>query len=129
MPRYVDLNKMPQLEAWGYCCEGENYAFVPVADVIQALRQAEVQTGEVAPVVHGYWVYKRRRSGGFRIRTGLLKNGERVKVLIDEREDTMEPFCSVCGTHNDSTNDQNMRYCPCCGAKMDGETNTETNEE
>ena len=48
MPRYVDLSKMPQLEAWGCCCEGENYAFVPVADVIQALRQAEAQTGVTA---------------------------------------------------------------------------------
>ena len=125
MPRYVDLSKMPQLEAWGCCCEGENYAFVPVADVIQAMRQAEAQTGEVEPVVHGFWIYKRRRSGGFRIRKGLLKNWESVKVLIDEREDTMEPFCSVCGTHNDSTNDQNMRYCPHCWAKMDGETRNE----
>ena len=94
-----------------------------VAKVV--LEKAEAQTGEVAPVVHGHWVYKRRRSGGFRIRTGLLKNWERVKVLIDEREDTMEPFCSVCGAHNDSTNDQNMRYCPCCGAKMDGEAQDE----
>ena len=86
----------------------------------------EIQlAADVAPVVHGHWVYKRRRSGGFRIRTGLLKNGERVKVLIDEREDTMEPFCSVCGTHNDSTNDQNMRYCPNCGAKMDVEERNE----
>lgn len=121
MPRYVELRKIPQLEAWGYCCDGENYAFVPVADVIQALRQAEAQTGEVAPVVHGRWVYKRRRSGGFRIRKGFLKNWERINVLIDEREDTMEPFCSLCGAHNDSTNEQNMRYCPRCGAKMDGE--------
>lgn len=121
MPRYVDLSKMPQLETWGCCCEGENYAFVPVADVIQALRQAEAQTGEVAPVVHGRWIYKRRRSGGFRIRKGLLKNWERIKVLIDEREDTIEPFCSLCGAHNDSTNEKNMRYCPHCGAKMDGE--------
>ena len=56
MPRYVDLSKMPQLETWGCCCEGENYAFVPVADVIQALRQAEAKTGAVEPVVHGHWV-------------------------------------------------------------------------
>ena len=86
----------------------------------------EIQlAADVAPVVHGHWVYKRRRSGGFRVRTGTLKNWERVKVLIDEREDTMEPFCSVCGAHNDSTNDHNMRYCPCCGAKMDGEAQDE----
>ena len=94
--------------------------YVDIRETQKAPRQAEAETGEV---VHGCWVYKRRRSGGFRIRTGLLKNWERVKVLIDEREDTMEPFCSVCGTHNDSTNDKNMRYCPCCGAKMDGKVN------
>ena len=123
MPRYVDLDKLPRVGLWR---DPEDHgAMVELRDVIQALRQAEAQTGEVAPVVHGHWVYKRRRSGGFRIRTGLLKNWERVKVLIDEREDTMEPFCSVCGTHNDSTNGLNMRYCPHCGAKMDGETQNE----
>ena len=121
MPRYVDLDKLPRVGLWR---DPEDHgAMVELRDVIKALRQAEAQTGEVAPVVHGHWVYKRRRSGGFRIRKGLLKNWERVKVLIDEREDTMEPFCSVCGAHNDSTNDQNMRYCPCCGAKMDGKVN------
>lgn len=41
-------------------------------------------------------------------------------VAIVLNSDYMEPFCSVCGTHNDSTNDQNMRYCPHCWAKMDG---------
>lgn len=127
MPRYVDLDKLPLVNI--DVDSINRTAYVDIREVQQALRQAEAQTGEVEPVVHGRWVYKRRRSGGFRIRTGILKNGERVKVLIDEREDTMEPFCSVCGAHNDSTNDQNMRYCPCCGAKMDGETNTETNEE
>ena len=119
MPRYVDLDKLAFVSIDVDTVNRKSY--VDIREVQQALRQAEAQTGEVAPVVHGHWVYKRRRSGGFRIRTGLLKNGERVKVLIDEREDTMEPFCSVCRTHNDSTNGLNMRYCPCCGAKMDGE--------
>ena len=123
MPRYVDLDKLPLVNIDVDTIN--RTAYVDIREVQQALRQAEAQTGEVAPVVHGYWIYKRRRSGGFRIRTGMLKNGERVKVLIDEREDTMEPFCSVCRTHNDSTNDQNMRYCPCCGAKMDGEAQDE----
>ena len=119
MPRYVDLDKLPLVNI---DVDTINHtAYVDIREVQQALRQAEAQTGEVAPVVHGHWVYKRRRPGGFRIRAGILKNGERVKVLIDEREDTMEPFCSLCGAHNDSTNEQNMRYCPCCGAKMDGE--------
>ena len=123
MPRYVDLDKLPRVGLWRD--PWDHGAMVELRDVIQALPQAEAQTGEVAPVVQGRWVYKRRRSGGFRIRKGLLKNWESVKVLIDEREDTMEPFCSVCGAHNDSTNDQNMRYCPCCGAKMDGEARDE----
>lgn len=119
MPRYVDLDKLPHVGLWRD--PEEHGAMVELRDVIQALRQAEAQTGEVAPVVHGRWVYKRRRSGGFRVRAGLLKNWEHVKVLIDERSDTMEPFCSVCGAHNDSTNDLNMRYCPRCGAKMENE--------
>lgn len=82
-----------------------------------------VPVADVAPVRHAHWVYKRRRSGGFRVRDGIQKNWERVKVLIDERTDTMEPFCSVCGAHNDSTNELNMCYCPHCGAKMDEEVN------
>ena len=94
MPRYVDLSKMPQLEAWGCCCEGENYAFVPVADVIQALRQAEAQTNEVEPVVHGYWILR-----------GADKQG-RGGVWV----------CSACGEFEQY---KKMR-CPYCGAKMDG---------
>ena len=123
MPRYVDLDKLTFMHINVDTVNRTSY--VDIREVQQAMRQAEAQTGEVAPVVHGFWIYKRRRSGGFRIRKGLLKNWERVKVLIDEREDTMEPFCSVCGTHNDSTNELNMRYCPCCGAKMDGEAQNE----
>lgn len=70
---------------------------------------------------YAHWIFKRRRPGGWRRRKCIdAKTGEPVEVFIDEREDTMEPFCSVCGTHNDSTNDQNMRYCPHRGAKMDG---------
>lgn len=127
MPRYVDLDKLAFMSIDVVTVNRTSY--VDIREVQQAMRQAEAQTGEVAPVAHGFWIYKRRRSGGFRIRTGILKNWERVKVLIDERADIMEPFCSVCGTHNDSTNDLNMRYCQYCGAKMDGETNTETNEK
>ena len=123
MPRYVDLDKLAFMNIDVDTVNRKSY--VDIREVQQALRQAEAQTGEAETVVHARWVYKRRRSGGFRIRKGLLKNWERVKVLIDEREDTMEPFCSVCGAHNDSTNELNMRYCPHCGAKMDGKARDE----
>lgn len=99
MPRYVDLDKLPQLEAWGCCCEGEDYAFVPVADVIQALRQAEAQTGEVEPVVHGYWIL---RGADRRGRGGIW-------------------MCSACGEYEKY---KKIR-CPYCGAKMDGEAPNE----
>lgn len=99
MPRYVDLSKMPQLEAWGCYCEGENYAFVPVADVIQALRQAEAQTGEVEPVVHGFWILR-----------GADKRG-RGGVWV----------CSACG----GCEPHKKIRCPYCGAKMDGEAQNE----
>lgn len=104
MPRYVDLSKMPQLEAWGCCCEGEDYAFVPVADVIQALRQAEAQTGEVEPVVHGYW------------------------IPIDDGVSAKCGICGACARDLDEGFEEfakSYRYCPRCGAKMDGEAQNE----
>lgn len=104
MPRYVDLSKMPQLEAWGCCCEGENYEFVPVADVIQALRQAEAQTGEVEPVVHGYW------------------------IPIDDGVSAKCGICRACACDLDEGFEEfekSYRYCPRCGAKMDGEARDE----
>ena len=54
MPRYVDLDKLPRVGLWR---DPEDHgAMVELRDVIQALRQAEAQTGEVKPVVHGHWV-------------------------------------------------------------------------
>lgn len=104
MPRYVDLSKMPQLEAWGCCCEGEDYAFVPVADVIQALRQAEAQTGEVEPVVHGFWMP---------IYDGLSAKCGMCGACARDLDEGFEEFA------------KSYRYCPCCGAKMDGEVPNE----
>ena len=54
-----------------------------------------VYTSDVAPVVHGRWIY---------------------------HDDDFMPWveCSECGICTDSTNKTN--YCPHCGAKMDGGT-------
>ena len=109
MPRYVDLSKMPQLDAWGCCCEGENYAFVPVADVIQALRQAEAETGEVKLVVHGHWVLTDCGDA-------MCSRCRESYEICDEPEHAramMRYFA------------KEWRWCPGCGAKMDEEAQNE----
>lgn len=54
MPRYVDLDN---LQLVNIDVDTVNRtAYVDIREVQQALRQAEAQTGEVAPVVHGRWL-------------------------------------------------------------------------
>ena len=91
MSKYIDLSKMPQLETWESFREGEGCSFVAVADLIQALRQAEAHTGEVAPVVHGRW------------------------LCVDT--DTEQFFlCNRCKKKEY----WESNYCPNCGCLMDG---------
>ena len=54
---------------------------------------------DVAPVVHGMWVY--------------------VKTYYDIDECN----CSLCGQLMTTAIDKRMNYCPNCGAKMDGDDN------
>lgn len=92
MPRYVDLDKLPRVGLWR---DPEDHgAMVELRDVIQALRQAEAQTGEVEPVVHGYWILR-----------GADKRG-RGGVWV----------CSACGGCEPCKKNR----CPNCAAKMDG---------
>lgn len=101
MPRYVDLDKLPRVGLWR---DPEDHgAMVELRDVIQALRQAEAQTGEVAPVVHAKWI--------------PIADGAGAE-------------CENCGEYYDSTGACDpmkgfrlfakfYRHCPNCGAKMD----------
>lgn len=92
MPRYVDLDKLPQIGKWR---DPEDHgAMVELRDVIQALRQAEAQTGEVAPVVHGEWI-------------------EMVSI-----DGIHWAHCSKCD--HTRFGRAKLNYCPNCGAKMDG---------
>lgn len=103
MPRYVDLDKLPRVGLWR---DPEDHgAMVELRDVIKALRQAEAQTGEVAPVVHARWI--------------PIAGGAGAE-------------CENCGEYYDSTGACDLmegfrlfakfyRHCPNCGAKMDGE--------
>ena len=102
MPRYVDLDKLPLVNIDVDTIN--RTAYVDIREVQQALRQVEAQTGEVAPVVHAKW------------------------IPIDEGAGAE---CSHCGEYYDSSDEcdsmegfrlfaQFYRYCPNCGAKIEG---------
>lgn len=97
MPRYVDLDKLPLVNIDVDTIN--RTAYVDIREVQQALRQAEAQTGEVEPVVHGYWILR-----------GADKQG-RGGVWV----------CSACG----GCEQYKKIRCPYCGAKMDGEAQNE----
>lgn len=107
MPRYVDLDKLPRVGLWR---DPEDHgAMVELRDVIQALRQAEAQTGEVATVVHGHWVLTDCGDA-------MCSRCRESYEICDEQEHAramMKYFA------------QEWRWCPHCGAKMDGETQNE----
>jgi hypothetical protein len=72
---------------------------------------------DVAPVVHGRWIYKHRYRGGFRTYEVCDELGEKHSVRVDERYETDDPYCPECGKWNESVW---LNYCPNCGVKMDG---------
>lgn len=77
-----------------------------------------VRPADVAPVVHGRWIYKHRHRGGIRIYEGKDEMGETRRISVDERYEIDDPYCSECGKLNESVW---LNYCPNCGAMMDGE--------
>lgn len=80
-----------------YCEVDEKHDSAPwiLSDILDFLNDAP--TVDAAPVVHGYWIYH-------------------VDGLFPE-ESTQE--CSVCHEH-ESVTICNDRFCPNCGAKMNG---------
>lgn len=76
-----------------------------------------IPAADVAPVVHGRWIYKHRHRGGFRTYEVCDELGEKHSVRVDERYETDEPYCPECGKWNESVW---LNYCPNCGVKMDG---------
>lgn len=107
MPRYVDLDKLPLVNI---DVDTINHtAYVDIREVQQALRQAEAQTGEVETVVHGHWVLTECGDA-------MCSRCRESYEICDEQEHAramMQYFA------------QEWRWCPHCGAKMDGETQNE----
>lgn len=102
MPRYVDLDKLPLVNIDVDAIN--RTAYVDIREVQQALRQVEAQTGEVEPVVHGFWMP---------INDGLSAKCGVCGACARDLDEGFEEF------------EKSYRYCPCCGAKMDGEAQNE----
>lgn len=77
----------------------------------------DAPTADVAEVVRGKWIYKKRFRGEVKTYEGEDEFGEKHRITVDERREVEEPFCPVCGKL--STADV-LNYCPNCGAKLDG---------
>lgn len=65
---------------------------VPMADLVDIF--SEIPAADVAPVVHGRWIYDKK---------------------------AQRPYCSVCKGYFYGATNSPMSYCPKCGAMMDGE--------
>ena len=82
-------------------------------DALNNLKNAPA--ADVAPVVRGHWVVKRRIRGGFRVHEGVDEHGVRHRITVDERYEVADPYCPVCGKVNESVR---LNYCPNCGARL-----------
>ena len=114
MAEYIDRGKLLQHICNGTCGIGYEGA-CPNCDTVGMIE--EFPSADVAPVVHGRWVYKHRHRGGVNIYEGVDEFGEKRRISVDERYETDDPYCPACGKLNDGSA---LNYCPNCGAKMDG---------
>ncbi len=71
----------------------------------------------VAPVVHGHWIWKRRFRGEVKTYEGENEFGTKYQITVDERRYINEPYCSVCGKLSMA---DVLNGCPNCCAVMDG---------
>lgn len=93
MAEYIEREALKE-KFWGACknCLSED----DIADLID-----DVPAANVAPVVHGEWVRYKEPQNPYR------GNGTSYK-------------CSVCGRTAGHHQVKLYKYCPKCGAKMDG---------
>lgn len=115
MARYIDVEKFAD-EICNFPAIDEHSANA----VILLLRRQP--TADVAEVKHGHWIYQHRHRGGFELKEGYDRLGNPHMVTIDNRYETDDPYCSICGKLNDGNS---LNYCSNCGAKMDGRSDTE----
>ena len=74
-----------------------------------------MKAADVAPVRHARGIMKHKHRGGFRRYTGIDDMGEQHTIIVDERVEYDDRYCSECGKQSA---DNFLNYCPNCGAKM-----------
>ena len=118
MAEYVDRRKIYEEACDGCWYHGDEpgmcLSVEPCERLVVAF--APAQAADVAPVAHGYWVYKHRHRGGVHIYEGKDEMGETRRISVDERYEIDDPYCSECWKLNESVW---LSYCPNCGVKMD----------
>ena len=73
---------------------------------------------QVRDMWKGEWIKRHRHHGGFRIAKGVDKMGEQHEVMIDERCEYDDLYCSKCGKQSP---DNFLHFCSYCGAPMTDE--------
>ena len=93
MAEYIDREALYEKAYW----HGEHPDVGnPFPDGVEAIDIKDVDAipaADVAPVVHGRWIYDKK---------------------------AQRPYCSVCKGYFYGATNSPMSYCPNCGAKMDG---------
>lgn len=114
MPEYIDRDKT--IEEFKTCGAVFTYGVDVCNGVISRLLIQPA--ADVAPVVHGKWVYKEKHRCGIKLMTGTDAYGNEHTIKVDRRRVVSDPYCSVCGKLNEAVF---LNYCPNCGAKMDNQ--------
>lgn len=100
MTRYIDINN---INLRGIAVFDQNLeALIPLSDVRKALQMTP--TADVQEVRHGRWISN--DLGGYK----------------------WAYYCSECGWVDGYPFNDRHKYCPNCGAKMDGEREMDTNK-
>ena len=93
MAEYIDREVLYEKAYWHGEHPDVGNPFPDGVDAIDIKDVDAIPAADVAPVVHGRWIYDKK---------------------------AQRPYCSVCKGYFYGATNSPMSYCPNCGAKMDG---------
>lgn len=93
MDEYIDREALYEKAYWHGEHPDVGNPFPDGVDAIDIKDVDAIPAADVAPVVHGRWIYDKK---------------------------AQRPYCSVCKGYFYGATNSPMSYCPNCGAKMDG---------